>query len=958
MEFFIKKNSTIPILKMVVSDEGRSDFNVNDEIANSTAVSISLWDVEKKKYKVANRECVVTSELDHNGKLNYYIEYQLRDVETKNTGKYEIEILLTTNDGIKKLPLSDKYYLFVLESFSGDKYGFEDHYLLDVSCCSSDLDFPSLTPTRTQTPTPSITPTNTPTQTNTPTNTQTSTQTPTQTNTPTNTSTQTPTQTNTPTNTSTQTSTPTNTQTQTPTNTTTNTPTPSITMPAQSGEIPNTPNPQGDILLVTDIQRIYNPGSILATYNFYFSRETDASFTISFTDNLPTNTGSTITSSTFVNVSVGVTSATTVTSISGDLFSLNQTSFLTNFGINVTGSTIYTYYWSVNSFPPVFNLATPTPTPTPSITPTNTPTPTITDTPTQTPTNTPTPTITDTPTQTPTNTPTNTITPTVTPTTNAAGTPSTLLNQIAGYLRGFMSEFRNPNFYNYRLDGDGYQILDGGNDMFDNGNITSPWVRSGVVYSGISAYSQALYPFALNYSSATSSTTIDTDFQYVSLGYTQYNATTGQSAQFLPLTVLGTRSTSGTPVGFQMGGNSGADGGGLLASGLIYSGDVISGMTVYAFFREQYAAVDPSHCNLYMLFGHPNWNSVFGNIFTYAQPVSAGGCGGYLYTSGASVNNILAIQTLLSKSAATLVTSAECQTVVQNFVARVILGAGITPPPPTPTPTNTVTPTVTSTITVTPTNTPTVSLTPSNTATNTPTPTNTRTSTQTPTNTPTNTQTPTNTTTNTPSVTPTSTPVVYSADSIYNLLSATGQTLYTAATINDFIKVSRTDYDNVMTGLSQTSIYGVQNDVFYTGSTLSQFSGGWSIIDGGQTGITSGNYIVGYAMRTGRQLQAYSTRLISGGTVNGAYTYLASGNNSFTSTVTLNDFVYFIRKAPTYPTVGTSTFVGLYTTNNPTYISSTSVRLTYYGTPLGPSWLSGAFSQIAFQVMVNNNKTW
>ncbi len=947
---------------MVVSDEGRSDFNVNDEIANSTAVSISLWDVEKKKYKVANRECVVTSELDHNGKLNYYIEYQLRDVETKNTGKYEIEILLTTNDGIKKLPLSDKYYLFVLESFSGDKYGFEDHYLLDVSCCSSDLDFPSLTPTRTQTPTPSITPTNTPTQTNTPTNTQTSTQTPTQTNTPTNTSTQTPTQTNTPTNTSTQTSTPTNTQTQTPTNTTTNTPTPSITMPAQSGEIPNTPNPQGDILLVTDIQRIYNPGSILATYNFYFSRETDASFTISFTDNLPTNTGSTITSSTFVNVSVGVTSATTVTSISGDLFSLNQTSFLTNFGINVTGSTIYTYYWSVNSFPPVFNLVTPTPTP--SITPTNTSTPTLT--PTVTPTNTST--VTPTNTQTPTVTPTNTITPTVTSTSGGGGTPSTLLNQIAGYLRGYMSEFRNPNFYNYRLDGDGYQILDGGLDMFDNGNITSPWVKSGVVYSAITAYSSAVYPFAINYSSATTSTTIDTDFQYVSLGYTQYNAITGQSAQYLPLTVLGTRSTSGTPVGFQMGGNSGADGSGLLASGMIYSGDVISGMTVYAFFREQYAATDPSHCNLYMLFGHPNWNSVFGNVFSYAQPVSAGGCGGYLYTSGVSVNNILAIQTLLSKSAATLVTSAECQTVVQNFVARVILGAGITPPPPTPTPSISTTPTNTPSNTVTPSNTPTISITPSNTVTNTPTPTNTRTPTQTPTNTPSNTVTPSNTATNTPTPTntptntltptPTSTPVVYSADSIYNLLSATGQTLYTAATINDFIKVSRTDYDNVMSGLSQTSIYGVQNDVFYTGSTLSQFVGGNSIIDGGQTGITSGNYIVGYALRTGRQLQGYSTRLISGGTVNGTYTYLASGNNSYTSTVVLNDFVYFIRKSPTYSTVGSSTYVGLYTSNNPTYISSTSTRTIYYNSLLGPGWTSGNFSQIAFQVMVSNNKTW
>jgi hypothetical protein len=161
-----------------------------------------------------------------------------------------------------------------------------------------------------------------------------------------------------------------------------------------------------------------------------------------------------------------------------------------------------------------------------------------------------------------------------------------------------------------------------------------------------------------------------------------------------------------------------------------------------------------------------------------------------------------------------------------------------------------------------------------------------------------------------------------------------------------------------MTGLSQTSIYGVQNDVFYTGSSLSQFSGGWSIIDGGQTGVTSGNYIVGYALRTGRQNVSYSTRVISGGTINGTYTYLASGNNSFTSTIVANDFVYFIRKAPTYPTVGTSTYFGLYTSDNPTYLTGTVARTTYYGTILGPGWTTASFSQIAFQVMVNNNKTW
>ena len=247
--------------------------------------------------------------------------------------------------------------------------------------------------------------------------------------------------------------------------------------------------------------------------------------------------------------------------------------------------------------------------------------------------------------------------------------PYLQLNTIATYLRNYMSDFRNPSFYTYRLDGTGFYILDGGLDMYDQGNMTTPWLSTGIAYTGTAAYSLANYPSAITYTN-TASTITDTDFYYISLGYIQY--TTTQNATYHPLTILGTRSNVGRPVGWQIGGNSGADGAGTLASGLIYSGSNLSGFTTYAFFRETYNAGDPSHCNLYILLGHSNWGSVFGNTINYAaQPVNLGGCGGFLYTSGATTSNILSIQTLLSKSSGVLVTSGECQTVVQNFVIRI-----------------------------------------------------------------------------------------------------------------------------------------------------------------------------------------------------------------------------------------------------------------------------------------------
>ena len=245
-------------------------------------------------------------------------------------------------------------------------------------------------------------------------------------------------------------------------------------------------------------------------------------------------------------------------------------------------------------------------------------------------------------------------------------TPYSELQTIAEYLRGFMPEFRNPSFYAYQLDGDGYYINDGGGDMYDGGNISSPWVISNAEY---------IDPYAVDYTNSATTSNLDTSFGYISLGYQQYPGSGSQSLTYLPLTVLGSRDNDtygfGLPVGFQTGGNSGADGGGSLASGSIYSGETVSGFTTYAFFRETYNAGDPSHCDLYILLGHPNWNSTFGSVSSFAQPTGIGGCGGYLYTTGVGTKNILAIKTLLSKNGGQLVTSAECQTVVNNFIKRV-----------------------------------------------------------------------------------------------------------------------------------------------------------------------------------------------------------------------------------------------------------------------------------------------
>jgi hypothetical protein len=255
------------------------------------------------------------------------------------------------------------------------------------------------------------------------------------------------------------------------------------------------------------------------------------------------------------------------------------------------------------------------------------------------------------------------------------GSPWQQIDTIVSTLRNNVTDFRNPRFFVYRLDGNAFNINDGGQDMFDGGNSTIPWLRSNTVYwnPGSAVYSSAP---AISYAPQTSSLT-DTNLYYASIGYTQSAGTfpAAQNSIYHPLTLISARSGSG-PIGWQKTGNIGADGAGNILTGSIYTGSVVNGFTTYAYFRQTYGqASDPNICDVYMLFGHSNWNSNFGTII-WSASLSTQGQGATLYSTG-SASNLLAVTTLLSQTGSTQsgaslpISSSDITTVVNNFTLRI-----------------------------------------------------------------------------------------------------------------------------------------------------------------------------------------------------------------------------------------------------------------------------------------------
>jgi len=203
MEFFIKKNATLPVLKINVIKDGRSDYDRTMRYLQETVIFFSMVNVDTGIPKISTRPAglQIKPQLNTSAETQYYVYYQFNPTDTNQVGRYKGQFLFRNDTGILNLPLNQEIYINVTDSFILDDMEFQSCYVVDFPCCKKQPPFIPFTPSATQTPT--VTPTRTQTPTVTPTNTQT----PTRTQTPSVTRTQTPTVT--PTLTPTQTTTPT-----------------------------------------------------------------------------------------------------------------------------------------------------------------------------------------------------------------------------------------------------------------------------------------------------------------------------------------------------------------------------------------------------------------------------------------------------------------------------------------------------------------------------------------------------------------------------------------------------------------------------------------------------------------------------------------------------------------------------------------------------------------------------
>jgi hypothetical protein len=144
MEFFIKKGATLPVLKINVIKDGRSDYNRSMKFLSETDVFFSMVDTQTNIPRITTRPAGLMSKIAplSASTSDYYVYYQFTPFDTKKVGRYKGQFLFRDDTGILVLPLNEEIYINVTDSFILDDMEFQSCYVVDYPCCTGFIPTP------------------------------------------------------------------------------------------------------------------------------------------------------------------------------------------------------------------------------------------------------------------------------------------------------------------------------------------------------------------------------------------------------------------------------------------------------------------------------------------------------------------------------------------------------------------------------------------------------------------------------------------------------------------------------------------------------------------------------------------------------------------------------------------------------------------------------------------------
>lgn len=123
MEFFIKQNTTLPLLKMQIVKDGRSEYKYICDIIERSSIYFSMVDDSNGRPKIISGIAGFVNKIfiEPNSNPEYYLYYQFTKNDTSSVGRFRGEFTLLSDEGTLVVPISDNLYINIAENLVSDE---------------------------------------------------------------------------------------------------------------------------------------------------------------------------------------------------------------------------------------------------------------------------------------------------------------------------------------------------------------------------------------------------------------------------------------------------------------------------------------------------------------------------------------------------------------------------------------------------------------------------------------------------------------------------------------------------------------------------------------------------------------------------------------------------------------------------------------------------------------------
>lgn len=123
MEFFIKQNTTLPLLKMQIVKDGKTDYKYICDIIEKSSIYFSMIDDATGIPKIISAGAGFVNKvfIETNSQPEYYLYYLFTKNDTNRSGRFRGEFTLLSDEGTLVVPISDNLYINIAENLVSDE---------------------------------------------------------------------------------------------------------------------------------------------------------------------------------------------------------------------------------------------------------------------------------------------------------------------------------------------------------------------------------------------------------------------------------------------------------------------------------------------------------------------------------------------------------------------------------------------------------------------------------------------------------------------------------------------------------------------------------------------------------------------------------------------------------------------------------------------------------------------